>query len=105
MGETESILRYTQAAAILPSRLRRLALMLPLEEQALAEEFRLRTGRLMSVLGPQGERELDGVVETEELENLCDLATEFSRYAAAETLLSRVLNGCVRQRCRFSFLW
>ena len=40
----------------------------------------------MTVLLPQGERELDAVVEPEELETLCDLATEFSRYAAAETL-------------------
>ena len=40
----------------------------------------------MTVLLPEGEISLDAVVDTAELETLCDLATEFSRYAAAETL-------------------
>ena len=40
----------------------------------------------MTVLLPGGEVPLDAFVEPEELETLCDLATEFSRYAAAETL-------------------
>ena len=68
--------RYAEAAAILPVRLR----------QARAEEFRLRAGRPMTVLTPEGEMALEGIVEPEELETLCDLATEFSRYAASETL-------------------
>ena len=40
----------------------------------------------MTVLTPEGEIALEGIVEPEELETLCDLATEFSRYAASETL-------------------
>ena len=40
----------------------------------------------MTVLLPAGEEALEIVVEPEELETLCDIATEFSRYAAAETL-------------------
>ena len=40
----------------------------------------------MTVLLPEGEEALEDIVEPEELETLCDLATEFSRYAAAETL-------------------
>lgn len=40
----------------------------------------------MTVLTPEGEMALEGIVEPEELETLCDLATEFSRYAASETL-------------------
>ena len=40
----------------------------------------------MTVLLPTGEMSLSVHVEPEELEGLCDLATEFSRYAAAETL-------------------
>lgn len=36
--------RYAEAAAILPVRLRTLALSLPDEVQARAEEFRLRAG-------------------------------------------------------------
>lgn len=78
--------RYAEAAAILPVRLRTLALSLPDEVQARAEEFRLRAGRPMTVLTPEGEMALEGIVEPEELETLCDLATEFSRYAASETL-------------------
>ena len=86
MQEKESIRRYKEAAAILPVRLRALALSLPDEVQARAEEFRLRAGRPMTVLTPEGELALEGIVQPEELETLCDLATEFSRYAASETL-------------------
>ncbi|MBQ8389594.1 MAG: stage III sporulation protein AA [Oscillibacter sp.] len=78
--------RFDRAAAILPSRLRRLALALPEADRARAEEVRLRAGRKMTILLPEGEREVEAVVEPEELETLCDLATEFSRYAAVETV-------------------
>ena len=86
MERDVNILRYQDAAAVLPVRLRKLALALPEEQRAEAEEFRLRAGRPMTVLLPGGEVPLDAFVEPEELETLCDLATEFSRYAAAETL-------------------
>ena len=93
-----NVLRYEDAAAVLPLRLRRLALALPERERVAAEEFRLRAGQPMAVLLPEGERALGGAVEPEELEALCDLATEFSRYAAAETLREGYL--CVRGRFR-----
>ena len=86
MRKNLNILRYEDAAAILPNRLRKLALALPEDQRAEAEEFRLRAGRPMTVLLPTGEVPLDAFVEPEELETLCDLATEFSRYAAAEML-------------------
>ena len=86
MEKDKNILRYQDAAAILPTRLRRLALALPPEQQAAAEEFRLRARQPMTVLLPSGEVALDAEVEPEELDTLCDIATEFSRYAAAETL-------------------
>ena len=86
MQKDKNILRYEAAAAILPSRLRKAALTLPQERQRLAEELRLRAGRAMTALLPEGEVELCGDVEPEELETLCDIATEFSRYAAVETL-------------------
>ncbi len=86
MQTDKDIQRYEAAAAFLPSRLRRLALALPDGERRAAEEFRLRAGRPFTVLLPSGEKELDAAVEPEELETLCDLATEFSRYAASETL-------------------
>ncbi len=86
MQKDLNILRYEDAAAILPARLKKLALALPEAQKAVAEEFRLRAGQPMTVLLPGGEEPLDVFVEPEELETLCDLATEFSRYAAAETL-------------------
>ena len=80
------MLRYEDAAVVLPLRLRKAAMALPAAQKAVAEEFRLRAGRPMTVLLPHGEEPLDVTVEPVELETLCDLATEFSRYAAAETL-------------------
>ena len=78
MLKNELISRYEQAAAILPSRLRKAALALSNEEKAAAEELRLRAGRPLTVLLPAGELPLEAEVEPEELETLCDIATEFS---------------------------
>ena len=86
MEKDQNVICYENAASILPNRLRKQALALPEEQKAVAEELRLRAGRSMTVLLPKGEISLDAVVDTAELETLCDLATEFSRYAAAETL-------------------
>ncbi|MBR5471325.1 MAG: Flp pilus assembly complex ATPase component TadA [Oscillibacter sp.] len=86
MAKDVRVLRYEEAAVVLPVRLRKAALSLPEADKAAVEEIRLRAGRNMTVLLPEGERELDVTVEAAELETLCDLATEFSRYAAAETL-------------------
>lgn len=83
----EEIARYRQAAAVLPLRLREAAETLPDADKAAAEELRLRAGRPMTVLLPGGERAFrSGPVTWEELEDLCDRAAEYSRYAAAETL-------------------
>lgn len=84
MGEEER--RYEEAARVLPGRLRALALAQPPEVRRLAEEFRLRAGRPLAVLLPKGERPLGDRVTPEDLEELCDLAADYSRYAAEETL-------------------
>lgn len=86
MEKSRDVVCYESAAAILPNRLRKLAMALPEEQKAAAEELRLRAGWPMTVLLPEGEMPMDAVVEPAELETLCDLATEFSRYAAAETI-------------------
>ena len=78
--------RYRAAAAILPSRLRAAALAVTEARQAVAEEIRLRAGQPMAILLPDGELSADALVEPEDLETLCDIGAEFSRYAAAETL-------------------
>ena len=86
MERQDAVGRYRAAAAILPSRLRAAAVAVPETTQAVAEEIRLRTGQLMTILLPDGETPTDALIEPEDLETLCDIATEFSRYAAAETL-------------------
>ena len=78
MERRECETRYELAAAILPSRLRRIAMELPETDKKRAEEFRLRAGHCLSVLLPEGERSLEAIVTTEELETLCDIAAEFS---------------------------
>ena len=98
MRDEEAILRYRQAAAYLPTGLRRLAGQISDEQMARAEEFRLRTGRPMTILLPDGELTTESVVESEDLEALCNLATEFSRYAAGETIRDGYLP--VRGGCR-----
>ena len=89
---------YQDAAAVLPLRLRREAMALPEERQALAEELRLRVGRAMTVLLPEGEVPFSATVEQEDLEGLCNIASDFSRYAAAESLRRGYLS--VRGGCR-----
>ena len=86
MREETAVRRYQEVARILPARLREAALTMPEADQAAAEEFRLRAGRPLSVLLPAGERSLWVPVAPADLEALCDLATDYSRYAAEETL-------------------
>ena len=95
------ILRYERAVAALPAHLRRAALALTPEERAAVEEVRLRTGREMTVLFPQGEHGCGVKVEQKDLEMLCDLASEFSRYAAMETLRQGYLT--LQGGCRVGF--
>ena len=86
MNESCAVMRYEQAAALLPPRLECIALHLADYRKALAEELRLRVGQPMTVLLPEGEWMIDagaGTVRQAELEQLVDQVTEYSRYAAA----------------------
>ncbi len=82
--------RYRSAAALLPIRLHRVALQLPEEQQSVAEELRLRGGQPMTVLLPSGEVALAGeeqnIIMPNDLEQLCDAVTGYSRYAVAESI-------------------
>lgn len=89
--ERERIRRYEQAAALLPPRLRRLALELPDERKERAEELRLRARMPLTVLTREGELSVapadrDALVAADDLERMVAGVTEFSRYASAETL-------------------
>ena len=86
MEKNEAVLRYEAAAAVLPNRLRRRALAVSTEWKEQTEELRLRVGRALSLLLPEGEMDLPETVTGEDLEILCDFASEFSRYASMETL-------------------
>lgn len=86
MKQEQRIMRYREAVSVLPVRLRKSALALPDEQQGRAEELHLRVGQPLTVLLPEGELPLEIAVESGDLETLCDIATEFSRYVAVETL-------------------
>ncbi len=91
MDERYAIERYEQAAALLPMRWQRVALQMPDWQKALAEELRLRTGQPMTILLPEGEvlaqQEMPRHQVTQhDLEQLCDTVTEYSRYAASDTI-------------------
>ena len=89
--EQGRIRRYEQAAELLPPRLRRLALEVPDERKARAEELRLRTGCPLTVRTGEGEfsaafAQRDGIVTGEDIERMVAGVTEFSRYASTESL-------------------
>ena len=87
--------RCRQAAALLPPKLRREVLALGQEEQARTEEFRLRAGRPMSILRPQGERSLGGeAVQVRELEQLVEISSQASLHA----VLGQVRRGYLTAR-------
>ena len=94
-------MRYESAAAVLPGSLRRAILALPTEKRGQVEEVRLRAGQELTVLMSGREFGCGVTVEQEDLEALCNLVTEFSRYAAVETLRQGYLT--IRGGCRVGF--
>ena len=90
--------RYEQALELLPSRWQQAARRVPDHRKARAEEFRLRAGRPMTLVTPEGELfvsdELPRQSVTQaDLEQLCDTVTGYSRYASAETMGKGYLVG------------
>lgn len=94
-------MRFESAASVLPGNLRRAVMQLSAEERRTAEEIRLRAGQELSVLLPNAERSCGVVVVQEDLEAVCNLVTEFSRYAAVETLRQGYVT--IRGGCRVGF--
>lgn len=86
MDKDKAVLCFHQAASVLPTALRKVANELSDAEKEQAEEIRLRVGQTMTVLLPDREIDTGVEVEQEDLESLCNLATEFSRYSALETI-------------------
>lgn len=90
--------RFLQAAALLPTTLRRTVERLPVQKQNVAEEFRLRCGRPMTVAYSDREETLlscEGqVIKAADLNQVLEIATQ----ASAHTVLDRVRNGFVTVR-------
>ena len=87
MTEEYAASRYEEACALLPGRLRAAAMSIDRRQKAEAEELRLRITRPLHLALPQGELPLPQTrVTRSDLEQVLDRATEYSRYAAAETL-------------------
>ncbi len=93
------LIPYRQAAEVLPEHLRRAALARCADEQAVAEEFRLRSGQKMSLLGPEGETSISAEPVTgQDLQAVLDRATEFSAYRCAGSIRQGYVT--VRGGCR-----
>ncbi len=87
MTEEYAASRFEEACALLPGRLRAAAMELDKVRKAEAEELRLRIARPLYVTLPQGEAVLPRTMVTRsDLEQVLDKASEYSRYAAAETI-------------------
>ncbi len=79
--------KYIQACQLLPDRLSIPALDLAPEQMACAEEIRLRIGREIHLTFPERELPIQRTrVTAEDLEQVLDRATEFSRYTAQDTI-------------------
>jgi len=89
MTNTNDLLeKYGQAVRILPPRLRSFALNLSENDRLNAEEFRLRAGRefAVSVSGREKIIAQTGVVRSEELDTVLELATKSSVHTARSSI-------------------
>ncbi|MBR3704983.1 MAG: Flp pilus assembly complex ATPase component TadA [Oscillospiraceae bacterium] len=87
MKESMEAERYIRACKLLPERLSIAALDISRERMSCVEEIRLRIGREISLTLPEGEIPLPQTrVIAEDLEQVIDRTTEFSRYMAEETI-------------------
>ena len=81
--------RFEQAATLLPLRQRQALLKLGGEEKGSAEEIRLRAGQPLTLLLPQGERQVPGCPEPvgeEDLASVLEIATQASFHTALPQL-------------------
>ena len=78
---------YVQAVSVLPKRLRQEAMSVPLDMRCRGEELRLRVGRPLALVLPEGERTLGHLpIRLEELEQLVEIASRASLHAVREQL-------------------
>ncbi len=91
--------KFDAALQLLPFSLRERARCLIRSDRAAAEEIRLRTGRRMSALLPDGELELGADnVTTRDLESVIEIATRASAHSVRESLRAGYITA--RGGCR-----
>lgn len=92
MEIAQAAARLDQAAGLLPTPLRQRVQALSRERRAQVEELRLRRGRPLFVLAPQGEEPLaDTAVTGRDLETVLELASASS----VHTVMEQIKNGFV----------
>lgn len=87
MSEERNAVRFRQAAALLPPHLRRPVERLDGTSQARVEELRLRAGRPLTLVCPEGERTVPGAeapVRSMDLSLVLEIATQASAHTALE---------------------
>ena len=81
---------FTQAAEFLPREMRYAVQKLPLQEQANAEEIRMRAGRGLTICGPDGEYPVVNgqglTVSQSDLRYVLEIATQASAHSALEQI-------------------
>lgn len=78
---------YVQAASVLPKRLRQEAMGAPESMRCRGEELRLRVGRPLTLVLPEGEKTLGQIpVQMEELNQLVEIASRASLHAVRDQL-------------------
>ena len=92
MTQQSAAARYREAAAMLPPHLRAPAEHLDLFCQARAEELRLRAGRPMTAVYPEGEEPVPGA-ETPVTRGDLELVLEIATRASIHTAQAQISNG------------
>lgn len=78
---------FAEIFGILPDSLKRAADNLSWKEKKRIEDIRLRSGRCVSFLFPEGEKSIDGaVVGAGDIEHILEQATKHSVYSAMESM-------------------
>ena len=96
MTESYAITRYELASSLLPPKWQRIARILPDWQKVRAEELRLRAGHPLTVLLPEGEQWIRGEkqeIAPQDLEQLCDAVTSYSRYALTDQIAQGYLTA------------
>lgn len=85
--DENKLARYYAVLYLLPEHLQEIAAQCSSHQKCTAEEFRLRSGYPMSLLGADGETELPTQpVTQQDLKTILDRATEFSVYRCADSI-------------------